>query len=46
MLNPLYNLRLEAGITYRKLSNSIENTTATWFTIGLRSSFRNIYYDL
>lgn len=46
ILNPLYNLRLEAGITYRKLSNSIENTNAIWFTLGLRSSFRNIYYDL
>ncbi len=46
ILNPLYNLRLEAGITYRKESNEIQKSNLIWFTFGLRSSFRNIYYDL
>lgn len=45
ILNPLYNLRLEAGITYRRESNDIKTSNLTWFNFGLRSSFRNIYYD-
>jgi hypothetical protein len=41
LINPKTNLRLELGYIYRKESNSNLN----WITFGLRSSFRNIYYD-
>ena len=45
ILNPFTNLRIEGAITYRSIE-TLKNTTQTlWFTVGLRSSFRNIYYD-
>jgi hypothetical protein len=46
MLNPKYNLRIELGGVYRKESNSQFNDKTTMVTIGLRSSFRNIYNDI
>lgn len=44
-LNPKNNLRIELGIVQR--NDSVENTTSndTVFTFGIRSSFRNFYYD-
>ncbi|MBB6271526.1 hypothetical protein HDF26_001953 [Pedobacter cryoconitis] len=45
LLNPKNNLRLEVGGTYRKETNSQFNDKQRFFTIGLRSSFRNIYTD-
>ncbi len=46
ILNPKYNLRIELGAIYRTEDNNQFTDKTTWFTIGLRSSFRNIYNDL
>jgi hypothetical protein len=46
MLNPKYNLRIELGGVYRRESNSQFNDKTTMVTIGIRSSFRNIYNDI
>jgi hypothetical protein len=45
LLNPKNNLGLELGYTVRRESsvNSINNTSI--ITFGIRSSFRNLYYD-
>ncbi|WP_410222099.1 gliding motility protein RemB [Pedobacter sp.] len=45
LLNPKYNLKLELAGTYRQEKNSKWNNKTNWVTFGLRSSFRNIYYD-
>lgn len=45
LLNPKFNLRLELGAIYRKESNSVRNMSTGLFTIGLRSTFRNLYTD-
>ncbi|WP_419801810.1 gliding motility protein RemB [Mucilaginibacter sp.] len=45
MLNPKYNLRIEAGAVLRKETNDLFTNNTTLFTFGLRSSFRNLYYD-
>jgi hypothetical protein len=45
LLNPKYNLKVELGGVLRKETNMVNTSTTAWFTIGLRSSFRNIYYD-
>lgn len=45
ILNPKNNLRLEFGASYRKESNIQLQDKQQYFTIGLRSSFRNIYND-
>lgn len=45
LVNPRYNLRLEVGAIYRDEKNSLYNNKTTMLTIGLRSSFRNIYHD-
>lgn len=45
IINPKYNLRLELGGIYRDEKNSLSNNKTSMFTIGLRSSFRNIYND-
>nr|MBC7612535.1 gliding motility protein RemB [Pseudopedobacter sp.] len=45
LLNPKYNLRIELEVTHRNEKNLTFNNTTNWITIGLRSSFRNIYYD-
>lgn len=46
LLNPKYNLRLEVGGIYRTENNAQFHDRTTWLTIGLRSSFRQIYNDL
>ncbi|MGH7238224.1 MAG: hypothetical protein ACREGF_06840, partial [Candidatus Saccharimonadales bacterium] len=46
VLNPKYNLRIELGAIYRSEDNSQFNDKTTWITLGLRSSFRNLYTDL
>lgn len=45
ILNPKYNLRIEAGAVLRREVNSLTTSNTAMFTIGLRSSFRNLYYD-
>lgn len=45
ILNPKYNLRIEVGALYRNEVNSVFNNKTGMLTIGLRSSFRNIYND-
>jgi hypothetical protein len=45
VLNPKYNLRIELGGIYRKESNSQSDNKTKMFTLGLRSSFRNLYTD-
>ncbi len=46
LLNPKYNLRIELGGMYRHESNSNFTDNTKMVTIGLRSSFRNLYQDL
>ncbi|WP_345952066.1 gliding motility protein RemB [Mucilaginibacter sp. PAMB04274] len=46
LLNPKYNLRIELGGVYRQESNNLFNNSTKVITIGLRSSFRNLYHDL
>jgi hypothetical protein len=46
LLNPKYNLRIELGGIYRSEVNSQFNDKTAMITIGLRSSFRNLYTDL
>lgn len=47
LFNPKYNLRIEAGAVYRKHSIPEQGThhQTGLLTLGLRSSFRNFYYD-
>jgi hypothetical protein len=45
ILNPKYNLRIELGGILRKEHNYISQTNTSLFTIGLRSTFRNLYSD-
>lgn len=45
VINPKYNLRLEAGAIFRQEKNSLIKDKTTMVTFGLRSSFRNIYQD-
>ena len=46
ILNPKFNLRLELSALYREEKSSIFDYNATIFTIGLKSSFRQVYNDL
>jgi len=46
LLNPKYNLRIELGAIYRTEDNVQFRDRTTWITLGLRSSFRNLYTDL
>jgi hypothetical protein len=46
LLNPKYNLRIELGAMFRNETNTQFNDKTTLFTIGLRSSFRQLYTDL
>jgi hypothetical protein len=46
LLNPKYNLRIEIGGIFRNEKNNLFNTNTSILTIGLRSSFRNLYQDL
>ncbi|MBW4890075.1 gliding motility protein RemB [Mucilaginibacter sp. HMF5004] len=45
MLNPKFNLRVELSGLYREETNNLSTTKTTLITIGLRSSFRNLYHD-
>lgn len=45
LFNPKYNLRLELGGVLRRESNDLGRNTSAMITFGLRSSFRNLYYD-
>jgi hypothetical protein len=46
LLNPKYNLRLEASTIYRQETFDFgRQLNANWFNVGLRSSFRNLYTD-
>ncbi len=45
LLNPKYNLRLELGGVLRQEQNNLKNDKTAMVTFGLRSSFRNLYYD-
>jgi hypothetical protein len=46
VLNPKYNLRIELGGIYRNETNAAFNDKTTMITIGLRSTFRNLYTDI
>jgi hypothetical protein len=46
LLNPKYNLRIELDGIYRTDHNSEFNDHTNWVTIGLRSSFRDLYTDI
>ncbi len=46
VLNPKYNLRIELGGIYRSETNASFTDKTTMLTIGLRSSFRNLYTDI
>lgn len=45
LLNPKNNLRLEASIAARQETNNIFKNKELIFQIGLRSTFRQLYYD-
>ena len=45
VLNPLLNLRIELGVLYHSQISNLKSDKSTWITLGLRSSFRNLYYD-
>jgi len=45
LINPKYNLRLEAGALYRDETSSLSNNKTVVFTFGLRSTFRSLYHD-
>ena len=45
IINPLSNLRLETGITYRRETNSLSNFKDLIFYIGIRTTFRSLLYD-
>jgi hypothetical protein len=46
MLNPKYNLRGEIGAIYRNEKSSAFNYNAGIISVGLKSSFRQVYNDL
>lgn len=46
LLNPKYNLRIELGALYRHEKNLAFTDNTKMITIGLRSSFRNLYQDV
>jgi hypothetical protein len=45
LLNPKYNLRIEAGSLLRYETNSENRVKTAMLTLGIRSSFRNLYHD-
>lgn len=45
LVNPKYNLRIEAGAVRRKEDNQSAMSKTSLITFGLRSSFRNLYQD-
>jgi hypothetical protein len=46
VLNPKYNLRIELSAVYREEKSSQFDYNASMITIGLRSSFRQVYNDI
>ncbi|RVT99951.1 gliding motility protein RemB [Mucilaginibacter limnophilus] len=45
IVNPRYNLRVEAGAIVRQQTNDAGTVNTTWLTFGVRTSFRNLYND-
>jgi len=45
VINPKYNLRIELDGIFRDEKNSLSYNKTSMITIGLKSSFRNIYTD-
>ena len=45
LINPSYNLRFEIGLLYRDEKNIQFNNKTNMITVGLKSSFRDIYTD-
>jgi len=45
LLNPKYNLRIEVGGLIRQETNSLTDTKTAMITLGLRSTFRELYHD-
>jgi hypothetical protein len=45
LVNPVTNMNLFVAATYRKEKNSLMNNTYTYFSFGIRTSLRNLYYD-
>jgi len=45
LLNPKYNLRAELGGVLRRESSDLGSQNTSLITIGLRSTFRNLYQD-
>lgn len=45
LLNPKTNLRIELSAQMRAEKNSLQTDKTNLISIGLRSSFRNLYYD-
>jgi hypothetical protein len=45
VLNPRLNLRIELGVLHHNQISNLKSDKSTWITLGLRSSFRNLYYD-
>jgi hypothetical protein len=45
LLNPKYNLRVEIGGLIRQEKNNLSDTKTTMITLGLRSTFRDLYHD-
>jgi hypothetical protein len=46
LINPKTNLRIELGGIYRDETNVVFHDKTSMITIGLRSSFRNLYNDI
>lgn len=46
VLNPKYNLRLEIGAVYRVEENTKFTDRTAMITVGLKSSFRQVYNDI
>lgn len=45
LINPKYNLRVEAGALLRDESNPLGSKKTALLTFGLRSTFRSLYHD-
>lgn len=45
LLNPKNNLALELGYMYRRENSILGTNNASIITFGIKSSFRNLYYD-
>jgi hypothetical protein len=45
IINPATNLRIEAGVTLRDEKSSLFHYQDKVFTIGIRTTFRNLFYD-